>query len=261
MVRRKIPRCDLRQIYDSGQCFRWQLQEDGSFVIPACGRTVRVAQQGDQFEFQCTSEEFERVWSMYFDLETDYEEIVHRVDPADAYLTKAVQYGFGLRILRQDVWEMIVTFLLSQNSNIPRIRKNLRDLCALTDGQVPTPQQLAARSEEELRALGVGYRARYLLGAGAFFSQYSPDDLYALSYSEAHEMLRKCPGIGPKVADCICLFGLHHVDAFPIDTHIRQILKAYYPNGFPLERYRGCAGILQQYMFYYDLRPQKKGSA
>lgn len=254
MITKQIPHCDLWQIYDSGQCFRWRLGEDGGFDIPFLGRRVHVTQENDVFRFDCTEREFSRVWADYFDLSTDYEAILRRVDPQDEYLTAAVRYGDGLRILRQDVWEMIVTFLLSQNSNIPRIRKNVRDLCALTGGEIPAPQQLAAMEESALRALGVGYRAKYLLGAGRFFSQYPPQRLRELSYEEAHRTLLDCPGIGPKVADCICLFGLHHVDAFPVDTHIRQILQAHYPQGFPLERYRGCAGILQQYMFYYDLQ-------
>lgn len=254
MITREILNCDLRQIYDSGQCFRWQPQTDGGFVIPAMGRRLHVAQQGNTFSFDCTREEFEQVWWDYFDLSTDYGAIVQKVDPGDAYLTAAVQYGAGLRILRQNVWEMIVTFLLSQNSNIPRIRKNVQDLCALVGGEIPTPQQLAVLDEATLRALGVGYRAKYLLGAGSFFTAYDPQQLRNLPYEEAHRVLRDCPGIGPKVADCICLFGLHHVDAFPVDTHIRQILSAHYPDGFPLERYQGCAGILQQYMFYYDLQ-------
>ena len=100
--------------------------------------------------------------------------------------------------------------------SIPRIRKNVQDLCALTGGEIPTPQQLAALDEATLRTLGVGYRAKYLLEAGKFFAAYDPQQLRNLPYEEAHCVLRACPGIGPKVADCICLFGLHHVDAFPV---------------------------------------------
>ncbi|WP_367925807.1 DNA-3-methyladenine glycosylase [uncultured Ruthenibacterium sp.] len=254
MVTIDIKNCNLTQIYESGQCFRWEMLAQGGFRIPHGNHEVQVIQKDHTFQFNCSQQEFEDIWSDYFDLSTDYGAIIGRVDSKDRYLTEAVRYGEGLRILRQDVWEIIITFLLSQNSNIPRIRKNVRDLFALTDGRVPTPSQLKAMSEEDLRALGVGYRAKYLIGAGKFFSDYQPEQLYTMSYEQAHQTLMKCPGIGPKVADCICLFGLHHVDAFPIDTHIRQILSSHYPKGFPLEQYRGCAGILQQYMFYYDLK-------
>lgn len=174
--------------------------------------------------------------------------------PRDAYLQAAVAYGWGMRILRQDLWEVIVSFIVSQNNNIPRIRKNLRDLCAMQGGAFPTPVALAAAQPETLRALGLGYRAEYLCAAGAHFAQADAlDALRAMSYPEAHTALRAVKGVGPKVADCICLFGLHHVDAFPVDTHVKQILSAHYPKGFPFRRYAGCAGILQQYMFYYDL--------
>lgn len=121
-------------------------------------------------------------------------------------------------------------------------------------GAFPTPAALAAAQPETLRALGLGYRAEYLCAAGAHFAQADAlDALRAMSYPEAHTALRAVKGVGPKVADCICLFGLHHVDAFPVDTHVKQILSAHYPKGFPFRRYAGCAGILQQYMFYYDL--------
>ena len=116
------------------------------------------------------------------------------------------------------------------------------------------PAALEAAQPETLRALVLGYLAEYLCAAGAHFAQADAlDALRAMSYPEAHTALRAVKGVGPKVADCICLFGLHHVDAFPVDTHVKQILSAHYPKGFPFRRYAGCAGILQQYMFYYDL--------
>lgn len=249
-----IPDCDLGQIYRSGQCFRWREMGPGDYEIPVPGHCVRVRQQGQMFDFSCQEEEFDAFWRAYFDLDTDYGAIKAQVDPKDAYLTAAVANGGGMRILRQDVWEMILTFILSQNSNIPRIRKCLAGLCALYGGQLPAPGQLACQCEEALRALSLGYRAKYLCAAGAYFDGDALVRLRRMPYGQAHAFLRGCTGIGPKVADCICLFGLHHTDAFPIDTHIRSILAQHYPQGFPLERYAGCAGVLQQYMFFYDLQ-------
>ncbi len=205
-----IPDLDLRHIYESGQCFRWEPLGQDTYRIPAFGRTLTVRQTDGVFDFSCGAGEFDALWRSYFDLDTDYAAIKARVAPRDAYLQAAVAYGWGMRILRQDLWEVIVSFIVSQNNNIPRICKNLRDLCAMQGGAFPTP-------------------------------------------AEAHTALRAVKGVGPKVADCICLFGLHHVDAFPVDTHVKQILSAHYPKGFPFRRYAGCAGILQQYMFYYDL--------
>ncbi|MFQ8831773.1 MAG: DNA-3-methyladenine glycosylase family protein [Ruthenibacterium lactatiformans] len=248
-----IPDLDLRHIYESGQCFRWEPLGQDTYRIPAFGARSLYGRQ-TAFSIFLRRREFDALWRSYFDLDTDYAAIKARVAPRDAYLQAAVAYGWGMRILRQDLWEVIVSFIVSQNNNIPRIRKNLRDLCAMQGGAFPTPVALAAAQPETLRALGLGYRAEYLCAAGAHFTQADAlDALRAMSYPEAHTALRAVKGVGPKVADCICLFGLHHVDAFPVDTHVKQILSAHYPKGFPFRRYAGCAGILQQYMFYYDL--------
>lgn len=249
-----IPDFDLFHIYQSGQCFRWREISPHTFCIPAFGRTLTARQTGGMIELSCSPTEFSAVWREYFDLDTDYAAIKARVAPRDAYLRAAVAFGGGMRILRQDLWEVIVSFIVSQNNNIPRIRKNLEALCGLYDGTFPSPAALAATPAQALRGIGLGYRAEYLCTAGARFAQDNAlERLRALPYAQAHAALLTVPGIGPKVADCICLFGLHHVDAFPLDTHIKQILAARYPKGFPFRRYRGCAGILQQYMFYYDL--------
>ena len=267
-----IPDLDLRHIYESGQCFRWEPLGQDTYRIPAFWRTLTVRQTDGVFDFSCGAGEFDALWRSYFDLDTDYAAIKARVAPRDAYLQAAVAYGWGMRILRQDLWEVIVSFIVSQNNNIPRIRKNLRDLCAMQgEVELATLEYIirdhdrasfearkalfeSAAQPETLRALGLGYRAEYLCAAGAHFAQADAlDALRAMSYPEAHTALRAVKGVGPKVADCICLFGLHHVDAFPVDTHVKQILSAHYPKGFPFRRYAGCAGILQQYMFYYDL--------
>lgn len=249
-----IPDFDLAQICDSGQCFRWQKIAEDTFLIPAFGRTLTVHQDGHHFDFSCNSAEFDAIWRSYFDLDTDYAAIKARIDPADSYLQHAAEYGWGMRILRQDLWEMIVSFIVSQNNNIPRIRKNLASICTLAENSFPSPEILAHTQPDVFRSMGLGYRAEYLCAAGIYASrQGALDALRTMTFEQAHKELRTIKGIGPKVADCICLFGLHHVDAFPLDTHVKQILKAHYPKGFPFDRYEGCAGILQQYMFYYDL--------
>ena len=209
-----------------------------------------------------------------------YEAVKCSVDPEDEYLQAAMAFGGGVRILRQDLWEMIVTFLISQNNNIPRIRNSVDALCAKfgerktgiglvlePDGCVkpvektydsfPEAGAVAAGGLEGLAGLGLGYRDKYIWTMAEKCSGPDGakwlDDLRSADYHTAHGMLTAEFGIGRKVADCVCLFGLHHVEAFPVDTHVKQIVNTYYPGGFPLERYRGYAGILQQYMFYYKL--------
>lgn len=162
---------------------------------------------------------------------------------------------------------MIITFLISQQNNITRIRGCIDRLCkrygekkVSLDGMeywsFPTPQQLGTATEEELRALGMGYRARYLVETtqSILKGEISLEKLYNMRYyRRAKQELMKLSGVGEKVADCICLFALHHMDAFPIDTHIRQVLEEHYKRGFPNRRYHGLRGIMQQYIFYYEL--------
>ncbi|MCI8814441.1 MAG: 8-oxoguanine DNA glycosylase, partial [Lachnospiraceae bacterium] len=177
----------------------------------------------------------------------------------------AARLGGGIRILRQELWEMIVTFIISQRNNIPRIRKCVAALCREFGekgvdfrGKVydmfPTPLALAQASEETLRGCGLGYRAPYIQKTARMVrdGQVNLDDLFSMDYAGAKVQLLKLCGVGEKVADCISLFALHNIEAFPVDTHIQDTLKRY-PDGFPFERYAGFAGILQQYAFYYEL--------
>jgi N-glycosylase/DNA lyase len=199
-------------------------------------------------------------------LDTDYQIYVDAVNPRDRYLCDAVQAGGGIRILRQDLWEMIVSFLISQQNNIVRIRRCIENICErygeekTARNQVsyyafPTPEQLAAATEAELRECNLGYRAKYVLWAARAVSEGSIDlsAIQSMEYKQAREELLRIYGVGEKVADCICLFALHHLDAFPVDTHIRQALDAHYKRGFPNRRYKGMRGVIQQYIFYYEL--------
>lgn len=251
----------LQQIHDSGECFRMYPADDGTFRVIAGSRQVYLHQSGSSVTFSCPRKEYDEFWKHYFDLDTDYRSIINGIDSDDAYLTAAARSGSGIRILNQDVWEMIVTFIISQQNNIKRIRKCIDTLCNAygTDCgdyyAFPAPAQLAAATEEELRAHGLGYRSRYLAKTARAVAdgEINLEQLRTMDYPAAKEELLKLSGIGTKVADCICLFALHHLNAFPVDTHIRQVLDANYPAGFPFERYPGICGVVQQYMFYYDL--------
>lgn len=256
---------DLGQISRSGQCFRMRQISEDTYALVAFGRYLEVGQQGTQISFSCTESGFEDIWRDYFDLDTDYRSIKQAIDPEDAYLQAAAQAGGGIRILRQELWETIVTFIISQRNNIPRIRKCVDALCREFGGKdrdfrgdaydlFPTPQALADATEESLRGCGLGYRAPYIKKTAHMVTSGAVDldGFAALEYGEAREKLLQLCGVGEKVADCISLFALHHIDAFPVDTHIQDMLVRY-PEGFPFERYKGSAGILQQYAFYYEL--------
>lgn len=251
----------IGQICESGQCFRMRPLEDGRFHLIAGGRRLELEQNEEAVVFYCGQQEYEDFWRNYFDLDADYSAYMDAISEKDRYLQNAAAFGSGIRILNQDLWEMIVSFIISQQNNIKRIRKCIDTVCehygTCRDGvyEFPTPEQLAAASEEELRSYGLGYRSRYLVGTARMAAAGDLDlkRIKGLDYAGAREELLKLPGVGGKVADCICLFGLHHLDAFPVDTHIKQVLEAHYPKGFPKRKYKGFRGVLQQYIFYYDL--------
>ncbi|HJC13592.1 MAG TPA: 8-oxoguanine DNA glycosylase [Candidatus Agathobaculum intestinigallinarum] len=266
MTERTIPDFDLDQIARSGQCFRFRPLGERHYALVAGGRYLEVSQQEQTVRFDCPEDEFEAVWRLYFDLDADYGRYKNAVAKRDKYLQSAIAAAGGLRILRQELWETIVCFIISQQNNIARITKCVKNLCLLfgetcynKSKQVynvfPSAERLAACTADELAPIRLGYRAKYILAAARQVAsgEVDLDAVRRMDYAHAKAELMRLTGVGVKVAECICLFALHHIDAFPIDTHIRQMLDAHYPKGFPLRRYKGFAGVMQQYAFYYEL--------
>lgn len=266
MISIELENFNIRQIMGSGQCFRMDETDTDGFAVIAGKKYVEVRQKGQVVDFDCSQEDFLFFWIPYFDLDADYSRYIQAVNPRDRYLCAAVQHGQGIRILRQDLWEMLITFLISQQNNIRRIRRCIENICTqygeriiLPDGReyygFPKPQALAAASEEDLRACNLGYRAKYVHQAALDVADGRIDlsGIQSMSYKKAREALLEIYGVGGKVADCICLFALHQLDAFPVDTHIRQVLDQHYKRGFPNRRYKGMRGVMQQYIFYYEL--------
>ncbi len=273
MIRVALPGVDLVKIAESGQCFRMTAGPQGRFQIVAEDRLLSLSPLGrDQYELDCTEEMFQHHWSPYFDLDTDYEAFLAAVPETDAFLHAAARYSRGMTILRQDPWEMLITFILSQRKNIPAIRNCVERLCAAfgepimaegvtTARAFPTAPALAAQSPEALAACGLGYRTGYVLAAARMVAT-GEIDLHALrAYSDDQlmEALRTVPGIGEKVASCVMLFGYHRLDAFPRDVWIRRVTDVEYGGQFPVERYAGFAGVIQQYAFYYARHHYRAG--
>lgn len=273
----------IPQICESGQCFRLDAVSEDTYELLAGSRYLKIGiRQKDPADetdgsgkadvhgetiLYCTQEEYDSFWKEYFDLSVSYSDYIARIDADDDYLRSAAEFGRGIRILRQDTWEMIITFILSQQNNIPRIKGLIRTLSERYGRRKETPDKrvyytfpeaeaLSKASEQELRDLKLGYRSKYICGTAQMVADGRIDleALRSLDYAEARAELMRLPGIGGKVADCICLFALHQMDAFPVDTHIKKVMELHYPDGFPFERYRGCAGVMQQYIFYYDLK-------
>ena len=244
-------------------------RSQAAYRVISSGHFLIVEQTGDEVTFHCPNDEF-AFWEHYFDLKTDYDTYIRAIDPMDDYLSRAAAFGSGIRILNQDLWEMMITFLISQQKTIPKIREAVEALAkkygakrtaALSDGSIrtyysfPSPEELASASLDDLLTLKLGYRAKYICAAARQVASGAVDleAVRHMDYAHAKAELLRLTGVGIKVAECICLFALHHIDAFPVDTHIRQMLDAHYPKGFPLKRYKGFAGVMQQYAFYYEL--------
>ena len=263
MIVPKNPHLSLAAIADSGQCFRWRRQGDG-YVIPALGRVLRVRETpGGALELNCTEEEYALLWRGYFDLDTDYGAMAGFLPAEDAYLRAAAEYGRGIRILRQDPWETLVTFLISQRKNIPAIRQAVEKLC-LTVGRVieddgegpiyafPSPAELKRLGEEGLRACGLGYRAPYVFRAAEAFCDTDLNGFCGLPDEALLQALCTLHGVGPKIAQCVMLFGFHRLNAFPVDVWIQRVAEKRYPGGIHPEQFAPFAGVMQQYMYAYE---------
>jgi len=262
MVEIRNDELNIEKIAQSGQCFRLNARADGWYELLAHGRLLEIEPFEGGARFLCGAEEFDALWRTYFDLATDYEAIRRAVDPADAYLSAAAAFGRGVRILQQDPWETLITFILSQRKNIPAIRGCVEQLCARFGEPVagagrnafPLPEALADAELDCLLGCSLGYRGKYVQAAARMAASCELDfaAMERLPDDVLYETLLCVPGVGKKVADCTMLFGFHRLSRFPVDVWIERVLAREYPKGFPLERYEAFAGVLQQDIFYYE---------
>jgi N-glycosylase/DNA lyase len=247
-------------IFGCGQCFRFDPVASGVYRGVAFGQTLTVAETARGALLDCSPAAFETLWRDYFDLSLDYGRVRQAVS-VTAFMAEATAFGRGIRILRQDFWEALCSFVLSQCNNIPRIKGLIQRLCTRFGETIPggghafpRAETVARLHEDDLRALGAGYRARYLLAAARTVAEgrLDADVLYAAPYDEARRALLAVEGIGGKVADCALLYGLHRIDAFPVDVWMRRALTDHFPKGFdPAAVFGPYAGIAQQYIFHY----------
>lgn len=258
-----IPCFSPERIARSGQCFRMACEPNGRITALAGADRVCIRPLGEgRFELDCAPEAFESRWRAYFDLDTDYAAIEAQAANGDAPLRRAACLSGGLRILRQDPWETLVSFLLSQRKSIPAIRTCIAALCSRYGARVgrgrgryfafPTPESLLRAGEKGLRACGVGYRAPYLIDA-AHRVQTGECDLAAmaaLSDEALKERLLSIHGVGVKVASCVMLFGYHRLSVAPVDVWIQRVIEEDYGGESPFPAYGEYAGIFQQYLFF-----------
>ncbi len=260
MIEIVVDNFNLAQISESGQCFRFNLFND-YYRIVADGKILKLWQLTENtIRMDCSEDDFNNYWKDYLDLKTDYADFINTIPSSDVFLTNAAAYGSGIRILRQPLFETLISFIISQRKSIPAIKTSIEAICKLCGDELeggiyafPTPQQLAACSMEQILSCSVGYRARYILSAARSVAEGKTplESFNELDDDTILKALLEFDGVGIKVANCVRLFGYHRLAAFPEDVWIINTVNTYYGGKFPLDLYEGFAGVMQQYMFFY----------
>jgi len=255
---------DLARIFECGQCFRWNVDGDGVYSGVAFDKFLRVRREHSSVFISGSRDDFDHIWYDYFDLSKDYEKI-RKLLSIDDFMKKATNAGKGIRILRQDKWETLCSFIISQRNNIPRIKKIVEALCSEFGDRVedkltksyyytfPKPQVIASLTTQDLAPISCGYRDKYIISAAKDIVQKNPDlDMLPDAAIEiARNELLRLHGVGNKVADCVLLFGLHKLDAFPVDVWMERAVLEHYGKDFDSTIFSPYSGIAQQYIFDY----------
>lgn len=248
---------DLALTLDCGQAFRWSLTEDGCFEGVAMGKYLKIRQEKNDIIFYNTTEEdYNKIWRSYFDFDRDYEEILSRARKNEL-LSRITKDCGGIRLLKQDPWEALCSFIISQNNNIPRIKGIIDRLCQGFGDKIeggytfPSAEKLKDLTVEDLAPLRSGFRAKYIIDAAKKCSgDIDLGTLNTLPIEDARNILMTVKGVGPKVADCTLLFGLGFHSAFPMDVWMKRAMAKLFNNKLP-EGLEDCAGVVQQYIFHY----------
>jgi len=260
-----------KHIFECGQCFRFAPMPDGSYTVVAKGKVINVSKENESIILKNTTDnDVADIWYDYFDLGTDYSAIKKRLS-VDKHLKESVKYGNGIRILNQDLWECIISFIISANNNIPRIQGiierfserfgNKIEAFGNTYYSFPDSDRLSDIKKEDLAFLRAGYRDSYLIDAICKVSsgEVNLDNIKNLNTQEAKKELLKIKGIGNKVADCILLFGNRRSETFPVDVWVKRSVGSLYADEikemsiheFARNKFSDLAGYAQQYLFYY----------
>lgn len=260
---------DLKKIVDSGQCFRPVELEPGTFRFISGENILIITQRGDGFfEADCTPDAWQNFWTNYFDLGTDYKKIRHEMSnfaatkPYKNFLLNALEHGAGIRILRQEPFETLISFIISQRKNIPAIRSAVEKICQRFGRRVgnvylfPRIEEMVGITVDDLSGLGLAYRKEYILDAMLNVTDGFLESLETLSDTELVERLKTIRGVGDKIAKCVALFAYHRMNRVPVDVWIKRALEENFGGENVFDAFGQNAGLLQQYIYYYK-RPQK----
>lgn len=270
---------NIKQTFECGQCFRWEKTKDNTYIGVVYGKVIELEQKEDTIIIHNTNkEDFENIWIDYFDLERDYGSIKEELSK-DELLNKAVEYGYGIRLLNQDPFELVVSFIISARNSIPVIMKTIKKISerwgkeleykGTTYYAFPTPSELRKASLDEIRDTGASFRSKYIVDTvekvneaieAGNDSEFSLDRIKSLNDDECHVELQKFQGVGAKVADCIMLFSMRKYSSFPVDVWVKRAMQHFYlaPDVslpkiriFARDKFKELSGFAQQYLFYY----------
>ena len=268
----------MKHIFECGQCFRWNKEDDGSYTGVIKDAVLNVNQIDNKIIFKGISEKnLKDIVIEYFDLNHNYEELKEKLSKIDDFMKKSIEFGEGIRILNQDLWECIISFIISANNNIPRIKKIIEAISKKYGKKIiwndkefhlfPTVDELSKATVEELRSLGTGFRDKRIFDTTQkiYNKEVNLERIQNMQSSkEIEEELLKLDGVGPKVANCIMLFSLKRYDVFPIDVWVRRVMNDLYIHkeneeqvnkkelqNLANEKYKDLAGMAQQYLFYW----------
>ncbi len=254
---------DLNKIVESGQCFRATKLNSGTFQFITQKNILFIHKEEEKYNVSCTDEEWSNIWWPYFDFDHNYSSIRQSIPPTDTFMKKAAEYGSGIRILQQDPWETMISFIISQRKSIPSIKQSIELLSYSFGSKIetlsgsvftfPTCEELVSASFTQLEKCKLGYRINYVLEAinSVASGAIRLDLLHGLDDDSLLQKLKSIKGIGNKVASCIALFAYGRLNVAPIDTWIHKIILSNYRGVSPFDRYNPYSGIMQQYAFYY----------
>lgn len=270
---------NLKHIFECGQCFRWNENEDGSYTGIVGKNVIKISMINNNIIAKSYGEDdLQKLFNFYFDMETNYEEIKEKLRKIDNYMVTSIQHGEGIRILNQDLWETIISFIISANNNIPRIKGIIEKMSKKYGDEIvwnnekyytfPTVNQLSKASVEDLRKLGLGFRDIRIFETTRMIreNQINLEKLHKEKNTNiVRDDLLQLSGVGPKVADCILLFStLKRFDVFPIDVWVRRVMNELYIKNedetkvskkqileIAEEKFGNLCGMAQQYLFYW----------
>lgn len=276
VILKNVVNFNVKQIFECGQCFRWEKVNDNDFIGVAFGKVIEVEQIGDCITIHNTNKtDFENIWLKYFDLERDYSSIKNTLSEDDL-LKKSIEFGYGIRLLNQDPFELLISFIISARNSIPVIMKTIKKICEKFGNQIeykgniyytfPTPQELSLATLEDIQSTGASFRSKYIVDTVNKVATCTPGDIYdlekikALNDDECHKALQEFMGVGAKVADCIMLFSMSKYSAFPVDVWVKRAMQHFYlapdvslpkTRIFGRDKFGDLSGFAQQYLFYY----------